>query len=732
MNQALETQKQQENVFRLSARIFADKNYELSPVVLHRAIVEDALYQLNNNDGISLYYLIKYIEDEYLLSFSESEVKKVLHDPKNGKRFYAKPIQDGSFLYLLNVNRRIILDKRNTKTLGDFISQYIRENNVSETSSEKIYRYLYDVYTNNVDSFNRLLAAKNVKEIASFHAPNADDAKIINGFLDWDNPEKNEAIFNLASYALEYCMLTCKKGSSLKIENLQRKRFYLDTNILYRALGINGKERQERTLSFFKKLNETNSELLLSKVTVSEFENSLSSYIKKLKKTEMPAVHSKVYTEYVDYDDIWRYYHDWASKNPNPSIEVFEVLLDSQFKSIQEKYHIVEDQFSPFKEEEKEPLLKEMTSSIRRYSADKYYDTAYNDAHNILWVESARKKGEDSIFSTKTFLLSSDWNLHRWDSKEYSHENPIVIMPSQWLSILLRFGNRTPDDFKSFVCFLNIQTKDGVLSSEQISVILAGISAMTTNIEQQKYFLESIIEKEFKEGARGLTNDQLRKIAEKEAERMLQERLENAENRASYMEGNIAELKLKLNTKEQNERGIKEQKYKAEQQNQELLGEKKRLERVNSELQYTNSDLNARISESDSIIKGLWEKEYNDKMMKRDRYRKKEILKWRVWATVWCVLFILLLIACIVLGIISRNNTSPFFVFIKEITDVKLAVLTIPVILSIVNYFTGMHCYNCWFNPTFISAKIDAIEFPEDIREIDIDEFRKQNKAQNR
>lgn len=119
-------------------------------------------------------------------------------------------------------------------------------------------------------------------------------------------------------------------------------------------------------------------------------------------------------------------------------------------------------------------------------------------------------------------------------------------------------------------------------------------------------------------------------------------------------------------------------------------------------------------------------------MMKRDRYRKKEILKWRVWATVWCVLFILLLIACIVLGIISRNNTSPFFVFIKEITDVKLAVLTIPVILSIVNYFTGMHCYNCWFNPTFISAKIDAIEFPEDIREIDIDEFRKQNKAQNR
>lgn len=727
MQNQQDAHKQQENIFRLSAIVYANKNYELSPVTIHRDIIEDALYQINSSDGVSLYNLIKFIEDEYLVTFSEDEVKKVLHDPKNNQRFYLKPIQDEQFLYLLNINRRSVLDARKTKTLDDFIHQYIEENKIEESSSEKIYRYLYDVYTNNVDSFNRLLSVKNVKEIASFKSPNEEDAKIINDFLDWDNPEKNEAIFNLASYALEYCMLTSKKGSSLKIENLQKKRFYLDTNILYRALGINGLERQERTLSFFKKLNETKSELRLSKVTLAEFRNSLDSYIKKLRKSETPAISSKVYTEFVDFNDIYRCYHEWASKNHNPNIDVFAGLLEANFKDILVRYDIKEDTFSPFSEEEKEEQIKEMATSIRRYSFGKYFDSAYNDAHNILWVEATRTVGENNIFSTKTFLLSSDWGLHVWDGNEHSKENPVVIMPSQWLSILLRYGNRTQDDFRSFVCFLNIQTKSGVLSSEQISVILAGISSMTTNIEQQRFFLETIVEREFKEGAKGMTNEQIRKIAEKETERMLQEKVEMAESKIAEMEVNVSELKGKLESKDEAEQTLRMQNAEVLKKNQELTSEKSQIEITNRELVQSNHKLTNQLSENERIIHGLWERESNSRTERREIYKKQILRKWRTCASISCAFFVILLIGLIVIGIVSLYVQNPFFDFIKKLVEVKLVSISVPILFAIINLFTATHCYNCWNNPTYINDKISKISYPDDMKEISLDEFKQQN-----
>lgn len=386
--------KHSSNVFRLSAVIYANKNYNISPVTMHREIIEDALFQLDVIEGVTLEYLSNYIEKEYSLVFTEEELRKVLYDPSNNKRFFIKPVKGGENLILLNSDYRIVIESRNTKVLGDYINEYIQNNNLDNSAFETIYRYLYNIYTNNVDGFNRLLAIKNVKDITTFYAPSVEDSKIINGFLDWDNEEKNVSIFNLASYAIEYCLMTSRKGTSLQLDKLQKKVFYLDTNLLYRAIGINGEDRKERTLSFFRKLRDTNSTLKLSKITIEEYNRSIDGHIKKLKRDETPAVRSKAYTEYVDYNDIWYFYHDWASKNQGLDISVFESSLRSMLLDLKDQFKIEEDTFAPYEAKKCEDELKEMASSIRRHGNEKLFDTALCDANNVKWVESNRNTCE--------------------------------------------------------------------------------------------------------------------------------------------------------------------------------------------------------------------------------------------------------------------------------------------------------------------------------------------------
>lgn len=394
---------------------------------------------------------------------------------------------------------------------------------MSEEDGECILKFLYSVFTSNLDSFQKLLHTRRIDNIVENAEFSTENANVINGFLDWDNKEKNVAIFNMASCALEYCMITNRRETNLRISNLRKKVFYLDTNILYRAIGINGEDRKKRTLQFLSKLIDLDSEILITSHTNEEFEESITSYIKKLKRTESPAVSSKVYTEYVTFDDIWRFYHLMAASRINFTVDLFNAHLKAEYKKLQDTYHITveDDRFLNAADEE----LKKIASQIKGVSENKTFDTALYDANNIKWIEQQRNGSEKTIFDAKHFMLSSDGGLRYWDSRYYSKNVPIVIFPSQWLSIILRYVERTNDDFKSFVCFLSIKSSEVKMTDEQIHAILSGIAEMTTNVDQQRYLLETIIDEDFKHGAKEMMPEQMRVLARKSAERKLQKQL---------------------------------------------------------------------------------------------------------------------------------------------------------------------------------------------------------------
>lgn len=661
--------QQQANIFRMSATLFANNNYQISTIQLHRKVIEDALFVMNNEDGVTLGALADYIEKEYFFIFDENELRKVLQNPKFNHIFEWRSAAEADTLYILKKERREILKQRETKTLDDYISEYLAFKGLPASDSNAIYQYLYSVFTTNVDSFRRMLEAKDVKELTEHFIPEEKDFNVINGFLDWDNEQKNIAIFNLASYALEFCLLTSKKGSNLKLDSLKHKTFYLDTNILYRALGINGEDRKLRTLSFLRKLKESEDNLKISKVTWEEYECSLKIYIKRLRNSDTPAVRSKVFTEYVTYDDIYRYYHLWASNRQNSTIDLFVDWINASMKSLIDDFNITVDKFTPSISEKEKMSIEEMAAQITGFGKGKQFEVAKNDAHNIRLVETNRKSGETTIFSTKTFLISSDFSLYVWDSKYHSKQTPIVVMPSQWLSLLLRYVARSKDDFRSFVCFLNIKDKEGVLTSEQINSILVGISEMTDNVEQQKYFLETIIEREFKNGAGDKTNDQLRAIARSETERLLQQQVDAMKIAQQELKDSVGEMQQKLNEhKLETERQILVKDKQIQQDHSEIENLKERIEILNKAHSKEQDASGLRESQKDKTIQQLQTQLQTEK----DRakfYSRKRI---RITIKVICLVVLLALVFWFFSSTKDSNNwMGVFLTWIESLEETQ-------------------------------------------------------------
>jgi hypothetical protein len=181
--------------------------------------------------------------------------------------------------------------------------------------------------------------------------------------------------------------------------------------------------------------------------------------------------------------------YKWRAGKANDSLELFEGFIMSLYEKFKVDFKVATDYKIPFdeKDEKVEKTINELSASICSYKNTDGARHGVNgdniDALNILLVETKRDGKNSSIFETKQFIVSTDQSLRRWDYYRNT-VTPIVILPSQWLSILLRYINRSNDDFKSFVSFLNLPSGESQIDSEKIHIILAGISEMTENFDQ--------------------------------------------------------------------------------------------------------------------------------------------------------------------------------------------------------------------------------------------------------
>jgi len=585
-------QENKNQLFRLAAVLYADNNYEVAPKTILRKVIESALLSIGNK-AINIHSLIDFINQTYNLCFDENEVKAIVTSEKEDG-FIINQKKGDIIVCLTEKRKQTIESKLSTKTIDYFISEFEKEKPTLVTGSnakEIIYRFLYELLSTNIESFKKLLdSKKKIEDLINVESQSYSilEREIINEFLGWDNNEKNKAIFDIASYALEYCMISNNGGGThIQLNNLKNKIFYLDTNVIFRALGINGVNRQNRTNTFLKKFIDANTTLVISKFSETEFKDTIAFYVDKLKnKPIVKQLKPEIFKEryFKNVSELYDFYYKWRAGKYNDSLELFEAHILSLYEKFKADFNIVTDYKIPFdeKEEKTEKIINELSLSICSYKntdgARHGVNGDTNDALNILLVESIRDGKNSSIFETKQFIVSTDQSLRRWDYYRNT-KTPIVILPSQWLSILLRYLSRSNDDFKSFVSFLNLPSGETQIESEKLHVILSGISEMTENFDQQRFIVQAIVQKKF-EGIleKGVKDDEILERTKVFAKTELEKKVEEIETKHDR-------IKTELEShKEKTTQQIGSLREKASEQEQILSDKNSKIDSLKSEL----------------------------------------------------------------------------------------------------------------------------------------------------
>jgi hypothetical protein len=536
--------KNKNQLFRLSAVLYADNNYLVSSKTTLRKIIETGLFAMER-DSVSIHELIDSIFDNYNLHIDEAEIEEVVSSEKQDS-FLVNTSENGQVLSLTEKRKAQIQSKIDQNTIEYYIDLFINENEIQFSSTELkelIFRFLYDILSSNVESFKKLIDKDSSIEAlinVDSHNYTLEEREAINNFLKWDSEGKNKAVFDIASFAIEYCLISNHSKQGLELNNLKNKVFYLDTNVIFRALGINGEERKKRSLTFLKRFQETNTKLVISKYTDKEFAATIDYYIKRLgnkpfKNDVNPSLFNHPY--FSKLKGIYDYYYQWRIGKQNHSLELFKADIIAKYKAFASRMSIDVDYKNTLKEDDKEleETIRDYTSSINTHKSSDTSSANYNgfefDAKNVLLLEKLRDSKNHNIFDTKHYFLSTDQSLRRWDFQR-GNKTPLVIMPSQWMSLLLRYQTRTTDDFKSFVSFLNLPIPEKQISSENIHNVLVGISEVTSSFEQQSYIVEQLVSQGFDKIMRK-TNDseELFNITVEASESILEKRLKELESK---------------------------------------------------------------------------------------------------------------------------------------------------------------------------------------------------------
>jgi len=501
---------EQGEFFRLSSTIVADDHYDDKPDSIKLKILE-SIFMSSDEEQIALNKLCEICKDNNFFVFSHDEIEQILtanHD-------YIRHHGTKEFSFSLRIEKKVQLQTYYKENNMDYyISKFHGENDINdkiklEEFKTIVYKFLFFTMNNNLLEFRKISDKEfSVKKETNIGLLFSDfEKELINNFLNWDMNNKNILIFKLANIGLEYSILSnSDKYETFESLSMRSKTFYLDTNIIFRALGLNGENRKKRILQFLENCIKTKQKIAISNFSHKEFIDSIDYHTSRIEKYKVDNI--KLFHEYSSGEDLYLFYYDWKLKHPSLGISSFKVYIKTLYKELRDKYDI------SFNESYKISELDEIGIRVLdRYSLEidkhknkaKYRNDYYIiipqksviDAQNIFQIEKDRSSNNQDFHSCEYFLISTDHHLLDWDH-DRKEILPIVLLPSHWLALSLRFFTRTNDDFNSFVNFINLPQYNEIINNEDLHLILSGIDCVAENNEDQEDILKELINEKFR------------------------------------------------------------------------------------------------------------------------------------------------------------------------------------------------------------------------------------------
>jgi hypothetical protein len=452
------------NILRLCCLIQDRDAQDLKRTVL--SIVFEILYE-NNNDYVHADNLFDLTNDKFNTSID--------------KDFFDNLLLKSTSFELLNTNDSplVKLTKEKYNEIDKNVSEYSIEPHIERfldqkgfglKNKEKILEILFQSIYENIYTFK----PDKIKTIIPQHISNKlsqEDLDIFNQFLEFDEPSKNRCLYNHFAKAIEFAILTSGKGVSQFSENLYKdKRYLLDTNIIFRLIGVGGTERQWTIKSLMLECLKQGISFEYSHQTLFELNKKLEQCVIEIQRAEksrkieiIEDVLEK--NPHLFNDDFITQYCKLRLDKVVNSPEQYEIEMKSRFKTLCKELKIVQAN-NDIKIEDSEKNMLALSLIHRRKEINEYYRYSLNqakvDAYNVLYVKKSRGHNNYNYADVKSFYLTTDRGLNKILSNDKNVLVPETILPSQLFVIhnpISSHSDKDPD-YKTFFRFLKRRTSE--------------------------------------------------------------------------------------------------------------------------------------------------------------------------------------------------------------------------------------------------------------------------------
>lgn len=700
-------------IIRTAAIIFAE-DQELGSGKSGKRRFIDAAFFYGENRPMKVVDVIQVIKEQFAIDYLEDDISKLLSD----ERYYTPIVAERSInnSYYLPQKRFEKLQKRTNLSLEKSIAEYLGEKDEDEKKrlQELIYKFLYTLLNTNIDAFAQLLERKGHQVSSVLDKGNFEDEEIetINNFLSWDNEVKDKALFQLINYCIEYACEINSIDPREVVSSLRNKKLYLDNTLIYRLLGINGRYRKERAEALIQRCVDSGQQIIISSITRKEFFETINFHISNIiNSTPFGHINPELFHRYTGGYTIYQYYHDWRRTKTSYGQTAFKLHIQNEYNNLLLRYHITEDFKQLFDENDTKDSGKIDTyvSEISQHKGQKNEKLLVNDAKNVLWLELARAGCDNTIRDTKCYFLTSDRKLQCWDL-EHSKNQPITMLPSQWLALLLKFFSKSDNDYSSFVSFLSMPKEKAEITQEELQDMLSGISELTEDFKKQDDIISSLmsadnsIELRNREAAKKFTKEQLETSHEQELKTAVES---EAARWRQTMDENDLRTQAQINA-------IKDDYTNTiEGLKSELIKEK--ISRLSGSI--------------DSITKEIAKDESNINKAKRKASNNRKILV----ASIWIIYIVYIFIVCCIIKKFGWDCMEP----ITYILSLVMAAIPFLISLSfkegfnvkkLIDRYQGYRfnklCKNLGVNEEVLADKKDKLDnLKEELASIDKDQM---------
>lgn len=520
--------------FRLNCLLKDTKASDFKRVVV--SLVCEILFE-NDNRETSLNEIYKLLIHEFSLNIQRDYFENLIYENSN---FKVSKIDTDSLIKLHTEKYAKINDSLIENSIDVHIKVFLKDNGYLLENLEHIKSMLFSAIYENISSFS----TENINNILSQNITNGysqEQIDIFNKFLDSENHQKNTAVYAVFLKAIEFAILTSGRGvKNFSKDIFKNKTYCLDTNVIFRLLGVGGSERQQALLKLIKSCTHQGISFKYTASTYQEFNRKINKSTITLSKIndndariigDLTSGENSLFS-----DDFVTHYSKLRRNKEICTAQQYETYMLQKFKEIEKEFEFKLGVPKP--ELAEREVVKLANILFERRNRGIYTKSASEvDAYNVLYVRKLRDANNHNYSDVKSFYLSTDRTLNKILGSIEKILIPESILPSQLYILHNPFSEDDETvDYELFLKFLKKRSTEFKYKGKDVFTFIDEIRKYTSNEETIKDALQIFANQRFKQSNNFEIEQHPRLSIKDFAETHFDKRLLDAENDREKLE----------------------------------------------------------------------------------------------------------------------------------------------------------------------------------------------------